>query len=108
MSTPASACRRTTSATASATRRSSAAGSTGTPSSFANIIRIRSGGRGRLPVCVVRNPSVLRGVAIAPRCYHTVTGLPGRAERALHLGDPLLVTLVERPLLDPLGADESG
>src|SRR5207249_9362771 len=48
------------------------------------------------------------GVAIAPRCYHTVTGLPGRAERALHLGDPLLVTLVERPLLDPLGADESG
>src|SRR6266567_4232266 len=35
------------------------------------------------------------------------TRLPGRAERALHLGDALLVTLVERPLLDALGANES-
>src|SRR5437660_1979402 len=80
---------------------------TGTPSSFAYIMRIRSAGRGRLPVCVVRKPSVLRGVVIAPRSYHTrrgPRGLPGPAERALHLGDALLVALVERPLLDPPGA----
>ena len=34
--------------------------STGTPSSFAYIMRIRSSGRGRLPVWVVRKRSVLR------------------------------------------------
>src|SRR4030095_2472865 len=57
---PASACLRTTSSTASATRCASAAASTGTPSSLAYIIRMRSSGRGRLPVCVVRKRSVLR------------------------------------------------
>src|SRR5262245_46416977 len=41
-------------------RAARAAGSTGTPSSLANIVRMRSSGRGRLPVCVVRNRSVLR------------------------------------------------
>src|SRR5512132_849110 len=60
MSTPASACLRTTSATASAIRRSSASAATGTPSSRAYMMRTRSSGRGRLPVCVVRNRSVLR------------------------------------------------
>ena len=44
--------------------RASAAGSTGTPSSFANIMRIRSSGRGRLPVWVVRKRSVLRFMAV--------------------------------------------
>src|SRR2546422_6550432 len=34
--------------------------------------------------------------------------LPRGAKRALHFGDPLLVPLVERPLLDPLGTHESG
>jgi len=43
------------------TRRASACASTGTPLSLAYIIWIRSSGRGRLPVCVVRKRSVLRG-----------------------------------------------
>src|SRR2546422_8095999 len=34
--------------------------------------------------------------------------LPRGAKRALHFGDPLLVPLVERPLLDPLGTHEPG
>src|SRR5450432_413578 len=62
MSTPAAACLWTTSSTAAATRSESAPASTGTPSSLAYIIRIRSSGRGRLPVCVVRNLSVLRSM----------------------------------------------
>src|SRR5262245_56237918 len=74
-------------------------------------MRIRSAGRGRLPVWVVRNPSVLRGIAIAGRCYHTGHSgrgrpLPGRAELAFDLGDPFLVALVKGPLLDPLGAHQ--
>src|SRR5262245_19320101 len=40
-----------------------AAWSTGTSSSFANIIRIKSSGRGKLPVCVVRKPVSLRFIA---------------------------------------------
>src|SRR6185436_21004962 len=66
-STPASACFLTTSATAERTRAARAAGSTGTPSSLAYIIRIRSSGRGRLPVCVVRKRWVLRFMALAPK-----------------------------------------
>src|SRR5882762_1971996 len=78
MATPASTCLRTVSATAERTRPPRAAGSTGTPSSLANIIRIRSGGRGRLPVCVVRKRSVLRCIVtsrppprLAPASEHT-------------------------------------
>src|SRR5438874_4545454 len=51
---PASVCLLTISATAERMRTSSAVRSTGTPSSLANIARIRSSGRGRLPVWVVR------------------------------------------------------
>src|SRR5262245_49621073 len=71
-----------------------AAPSTGTPSSFANIMRIRSAGRGRLPVCVVRNPSILR-MAIIVAAMLTRAGPAGRGatteprKRAL-LGDPPL------------------
>jgi hypothetical protein len=36
----------------------------------------------------------------------SVPCLPGRSKRPLGLGDPLLIPLVERPLLDPLGAHE--
>src|SRR5881396_721571 len=54
MSIPAFVCRATTSSTARHTRSSKAALSTGTPSSRAHIIAIRSSGRGRLPTCVVR------------------------------------------------------
>ena len=55
-------------ATAARTRESSAARSTGTPSSLAYIIRMRSSGRGRLPVCVVRKRSVLRRIVLpSPR-----------------------------------------
>jgi ABC-type taurine transport system ATPase subunit len=55
-------------------RPGSAAWSTGTPSSLANIIRTRSSGRGRLPVCVVRKRSVLRFIVV---CRSSVT--PQRA-----------------------------
>ncbi len=65
-SMPAAACFPTTSATAERTRAPSAAGSTGTPSSLAYIVRIRSSGRGRLPVWVVRNRSVLPRMIISP------------------------------------------
>src|ERR1700754_3791718 len=41
-------------------RAASAGRSTGTPSSLAYMMRTRSSGRGRLPVCVVRKRSVLR------------------------------------------------
>src|SRR3984893_2488540 len=60
MSMPASTCFSTPSATAGRMRTLSAAGSTGTPSSLAYIMRTRSSGRGRLPVWVVRKRSVLR------------------------------------------------
>src|SRR5216683_82044 len=59
---PASVCLRTTSATAVRMRAASAGPSTGTPSSRANIMRIRSAGRGRLPVWVVRTRSTLRSI----------------------------------------------
>src|SRR6185369_1501375 len=124
MATPALTCFCTASATAARIRMPRAAASTGTPSSLAYIIRIRSAGRGRLPVCVVRNPSVLRGGVMArdatTRAVRTPAGLsrgrrqasrrrlPRRAERALDLGDALFVPLVEGPLLDPLAADEPG
>src|ERR1700730_11764339 len=63
MSIPASICFSTTAATAERIRDLSAAASTGTPSSLANIACTRSSGRGRLPVWVVRNRSVLRFIA---------------------------------------------
>src|SRR5262249_44515443 len=63
--------------------------STGTPSSLAYIMRTRSSGRGRLLVCVVRNPWVLLfmnpPVAIlrnaAARLNHKISrGAPHRPE----------------------------
>src|SRR3989442_12753533 len=66
MSTPAAACLRTTSSTAERMRAPSSARSTGTPSSLAYIMRTRSSGRGRLPVCVVRKRSVLRFMDCLP------------------------------------------
>src|SRR5438874_4858463 len=60
MSMPASICFSTTAPTAERMRAFRPAGSTGTPSSLANIARTRSSGRGRLPVCVVKKRSVLR------------------------------------------------
>ena len=56
--TPASAWRRTTSITAASTRDSSAAASSGMPSPLAHIMRIKSSGRGRLPVWVHRMRSM--------------------------------------------------
>ena len=70
----------TTSATADLMRAASALASTGTPSSRANISRMRSSGRGRLPVCVVRKRSVLRRMSagraytIAPRTVYSRRG----------------------------------
>src|SRR5262245_4722688 len=63
MSMPASTCFSTTAATAERICALSAAISTGTPSSLANIVRTRSSGRGRLPVCVVTKRSELRFMA---------------------------------------------
>src|ERR1044072_9476640 len=65
-SMPASACFLTMSTTAQHTRSPSACGSTGTPLSLAYLIWMRSSGRGRLPVCVVRKRSVERGTMRPP------------------------------------------
>src|SRR4029453_7052588 len=98
---PASVCLRTTSATALRTRSASAGPSTGTPSSRANIMRIRSAGRGRLPVCVVRMRSTLRFIsdsAARGQCHHEAAAderlalLVERLELALH---QLLACLLE-------------
>src|SRR5579884_3279344 len=75
-SMPAAACLRTTSATAARICPASAAASTGTPSSLANIARTSSGGRGRLPVWVQRNRSVLRRIASSRVRPATIAELP--------------------------------
>src|SRR6185503_16721667 len=79
---PASACCFTISATAARTRAASPALSTGTPSSLAYIMRIRSGGRGRLPVCVVRKRSLLR-IMLFPLPTCDGTSLPADDTRSL-------------------------
>src|SRR2546425_13329696 len=64
MSTPASICCRTISATARRTRASNAAGSGAVPASSASSVAVRSWARGRLPVCVVRMRSVLSFIVV--------------------------------------------
>src|SRR5512146_2942891 len=64
MSTPQSTCFCTTSATASRTRAWKAASSPELPCSRARIISMRSAGRGRLPVWVVRIRSVLLYISL--------------------------------------------
>jgi len=66
MSIPASACRRTVSATALLTRAASAVSSIASPRCFCRIIARRSSGRGRLPTCVVRMRLVLRFMVSSP------------------------------------------
>src|SRR6266516_1772862 len=66
MSTPASTCLRTTSPTALRTPASKAWGSGAVPASIASRVAVRSQGRGRLPVWVVRMRSVLRFMAVSP------------------------------------------
>src|SRR5262245_17919245 len=63
MSTPASRWARTTSITAWRTRASKAPASGTVPVSSASSRTVRSSGRGRLPVCVVRMRSVLAFMA---------------------------------------------
>src|SRR5215471_1232630 len=67
-----------------------AAWSTGTSSSLANMIRIKSSGRGKLPVCVVRKPVSLRFIAVpsqgehqrpSPRSPRTAVGTTRRPTR---------------------------
>src|SRR5690348_10200054 len=65
MSMPAALCLRTISPTASRICALSWARSTGTPSSLAYMSRINRSGRGRLPVCVLRNRSVLRFIVFS-------------------------------------------
>src|SRR5882672_4707569 len=79
MSRPISACLRTTVATAERIPAARAAASTGTPSSFANIARVSSSGRGRLPVWVVRIRSVLRciGGDLNTTTIRRVPSVPG-------------------------------
>src|SRR3984893_730432 len=79
MSRPISACPRTTVATAERIPAARAAPSTGTPSSFANIVRVSSSGRGRLPVWVVRIRSVLRciGGDLNTTTIRRVPSVPG-------------------------------
>src|SRR5215467_5885199 len=59
MSMPASACFLTTSAIALLTRLAYSSASNGAPCSFARINASRSGGRGKLPTCVVSIRCVL-------------------------------------------------
>src|SRR5690242_11790252 len=101
MSTPAAACLPTISATAAAMRACKASRSTGTPSSFANIMRTRSAGRGRLPVCVVRKRSLLRFM------IDSSSGAPGNGARRDWLDDrmnrlslaPVTINEVDPPAL---------
>src|SRR3954451_25097855 len=65
-STPTSACRRTIATTASRVSRASAAASYGSPRSFATSNSRSAGGRGRLPVWVVRMRLVLVFIASPP------------------------------------------
>src|SRR5438093_1520019 len=100
MSTPASTCCRTISATARCTRASKTAGSGGVPASSASNVAARSGGRGRLPVWVVRIRSVLRFMvdcsSVSPHAglWYAYDGPPG--------GDP---GRQMTPLL-PVGAEQ--
>src|SRR5689334_16423402 len=84
-SMPAFACFCTTSATADRTRAASAGGSTGIPSSFAYMILMRSSGRGRLPVCVVRNRSVLWTMRLPCSLGRIVQALAAGGLGAAHL-----------------------
>src|SRR5215211_1241582 len=68
MSTPTSTCFLTMSATAVRARAAKASASTGSPASRFWIMSIRSGGRGRLPVWVVKIRSLLR--CIVPSLVH--------------------------------------
>src|SRR5271157_5991938 len=69
MSRPALRCFATTSPTALRMRSAKAARSTGLPSSLAYIIWMRSSGRGRLPVWVVRKRSTLWGIVLTCRGF---------------------------------------
>jgi hypothetical protein len=90
MSMPASACFLTTSATAARTRAANAARSIGTPSSLAYIMRMRSSGRGKLPVWVVKKRSALRTIVAsaqrgpAPRVRYrrALQATPGGCEHS--------------------------
>src|SRR6201991_4254003 len=85
-STPASSCWATISSTAVLVRSSSASGSTGTPSCLANIVRIRSAGRGRLPTWVVRVRSDVLGFT----CSSLLFGLaPLRGGLEIRMQQPL-------------------
>src|SRR5438093_12085458 len=64
MSTPASICCRTISATVRRTRASKAAESGVVPASSASSVAVRSWARGRIPVCVVRMRSVLSFIVV--------------------------------------------
>ena len=66
MSTPASICCWTTSATAARTRASNAAASGALPASSASSVDVRSRALGRLPVCVVKMRSVLSFIVSPP------------------------------------------
>ena len=100
------------------TARAAPSESTGTPSSFAYIIRIRSSGRGRLPVCVVKNRSVLRFIGISllrARTRHCPPNLrdnvPVRLSWALSvfvLFLPPLVTAQAPVQLDPFAQATAG
>src|SRR5688572_21377417 len=91
-------------------RAARAAGSTGTPSSLANIVRMRSSGRGRLPVCVVRTRALLRftsgrgarGVEVA-RAGGALAELGRRlpARARVGLADGLHVGAEDRPAVVP-------
>src|SRR5215470_4999797 len=82
-------------------RAPSAVGSTGTPSSRAYIMRIRSSGRGNLPVWVVRKRLSLRFTVGVPPVRH-LTPTP-RVNAPGASGPPSAILVPPHPALSQTG-----
>src|SRR6266536_377092 len=87
MSTPTSTCFLTMSATAIRTRAAKASASTGSPAARFWIMSSRSGGRGRLPVWVVKIRSSLR--FIVPSLSRSARSRSARAVWQYVAGEPV-------------------
>src|SRR5436190_21568716 len=101
-----SACWRTTSVTASLTRAPSFFSSTGSPRALARIICRMSGGRGRLPACVVRILSVERFMLLLSLDVCCLDDRPPLLDLGLLKGGKRIRRLlVARRTIEPLVGD---
>src|SRR5258708_5842528 len=100
MSRPASACRRTVSATALLTRAAKAPSSTASPRALSCIIARRSSGRGNDPTWVVRVRSTLRFIASLPAGF-----LQGSAMRPLCASASNMRPAAVKMRIPPAGGD---